>query len=126
MEGYRFDALSKDVVDCAFKIHQTIGTGLLENIYEDCFVIELEKRNIAFERQKIVKIVYEGIEIPSIYRLDLVISNQIIVELKSVENISRAHQAQILTYMKTSGISVGLIINFGEPYFKAAIKRFVI
>lgn len=121
-----FEPLSKEVVDCAYQIHQKMGTGLLENIYEDCFVIELKKRNIQFERQKLVKVIYQGIEIPSKYKLDLVIEGQIILELKSVEKITAAHQAQILTYMRTSQIKTGLLINFGEPFFKAAIKRFVL
>ena len=121
-----FDPLSKEVVDCAFKIHQSIGAGLLEGIYEDCFGIELNKRGIAFERQKIIKVEYEGLIVPTTYRLDIVIENKIIVELKSVEKIIRAHQAQILTYLKTSGLKTGLIINFGDPFFKSGIKRFVV
>ncbi len=121
-----FDALSKEVVDCAFKVHQKIGSGLLEGIYEDCFEIELKKRNIPFERQKVIRVEYEGITVPTSYRLDLVVDNKIVIELKSVEKIIRAHQAQILTYMRTSNLSVGYIINFGDPYFKSGIKRFVI
>ena len=121
-----FDPLSKEVVDCAYKIHQTLGTGLLENIYEDCFAVELEKRGLSYERQKVINVDYEGVLIPTTYKLDLVVENKIIVELKSVEKIISAHQAQILKYLKTSNISTGLLINFGEPYFKAAIKRFVV
>jgi len=121
-----FDPLSKQVVDCAFKIHQAIGSGLLEGIYEDCFEIELNKRKIPFERQKIINVNYEGITVPTTYRLDLVIDNKIIIELKSVEKIIRAHQAQILTYMRTSNLPIGYIINFGEPHFKSGIKRLVI
>jgi len=121
-----FDTLSKEVVDCAFQIHQTMGAGLLESIYEDCFEVELNKRNIPYERQKLIKVEYMGNKIPTSFRLDLVIDGQIIAELKSVEKIIRAHQAQILTYMRTSNIKTGFSINFGEPYFKSAIKRFVL
>ena len=121
-----FDDISKDVVDIAFKIHQNLGVGLLECIYEDCFVIELEKRNIPYVRQKQVDVFYEGQKIPSSFRLDLVINDELIVELKSKEKLVNADTAQILTYMKTSDHQVGLLINFGEPYFKAAIKRFVL
>lgn len=126
VKKFDFEPLSKEVVDCAYKIHQTLGTGLLESIYEECFVVELEKRNINFERQKIINVNYEGVSIPTTYKLDLVVENKIIIELKSVEKLNAAHQAQILTYLKTSEISTGLLINFGEPYFKAAIKRFVL
>ncbi len=124
--SFDFEPLSREIVDCAFQIHQTIGAGLLEGVYEDCFEIELKKRNIAFERQKIIKVEYAGVFIPTTYRLDLVVEGRIIVELKSVEKIIRAHQAQILTYMKTSDIKIGLIINFGDPYFKSGVKRFVL
>ena len=121
-----FEPLSKEVVDIAYKIHQKIGSGLLECIYEDCFVIELEKRKIPFERQKSISVIYEGQKIPSILKLDLYIDNEIIVELKSVEKIIPAHSAQILSYMRLSDCKTGLLINFGEPYFKQAIKRFVL
>lgn len=122
----QFSDLSREVVDIAYKIHQTMGTGLLECIYEDCFVLELEKRNIPFERQKRVQVYYEGSLIKSTFNLDLVINNEIVVELKSVEKIINSHTAQILTYMRVSGYKTGLLINFGDPYFKAAIKRFVL
>lgn len=88
-----FDVLSKDVVDCAFKIHQNLGTGLLESIYEECFVVELEKRKINFERQKVIHVDYDGVKIPTTYKLDLVVDNKIIIELKSVERLNAAHQA---------------------------------
>lgn len=121
-----FEPLSKEVVDIAYKIHQTMGSGLLECIYEDCFIIELEKRKISYEKQKRLPIQYEGKTLPSILKLDLIIDNKIIVELKSVEKIIPAHTAQILTYMRLSNCKTGLLINFGEPYFKQAIKRFVL
>ena len=121
-----FDSLSREVVDAAYKIHQTVGTGLLESIYEDCFSIELNKRKISFERQKTIPVYYEGVKISSVLKLDLLVDDQIVLELKSVEKINPAHTAQILTYMKTGGVKTGLLINFGEPYFKQAVKRFVL
>lgn len=120
-----FDPLSKEIVDTAFYIHQQLGSGLLESVYEEAFAVALSK-NIAFERQKAVPVYFDGIKLDTTLRLDLVVDNRIIVELKSLENVSNAHTAQILTYMKTSGIKTGLLINFGEPYFKKAIKRFVL
>ena len=121
-----FDDVSRQVVDAAYKVHQSLGTGLLEGLYEECLVIELQKRNIPFERQKEIPVFYEGIKISLTYRMDLIVADSLIIELKSVEKIIPAHQAQILSYMKTSGIKTGLLINFGEPYFKAAIKRFML
>ena len=121
-----FDEISRQVVDSAFKVHQTIGSGLLEGLYEECMIIELRKRGIPFERQKEIPLFYEGELIPATYKLDLVVAGCLIVELKSVVKIMPAHEAQILSYLRTSGIKTGLLINFGEPYFKAAIKRFVL
>ena len=121
-----FDDLSREVVDSAFKVHQALGAGLLEGIYEECMALELQKRGVPFERQKEIPVFYEGQKIDVSYRLDLVVGNALIVELKSVEKLNASHQSQILSYMKTSGIGAGLLINFGESYFKAAIKRFVL
>lgn len=113
-------------MDCAFTVHQKMGPGLLEGIYEDCFVVEFDKRGIKYERQKIIHVTYDGVTIPTHYKIDLIVEGKIILELKSVENFVQAHTAQILTYMKTSNIRTGFLINFGEPYFKRGIKRFVI
>jgi GxxExxY protein len=121
-----FDPLSKEVVDIAFHIHQTMGPGLLESIYEECFVLSLSKKNISFERQKSVPVYFEGQKINTPLRLDLVVDNKIVVELKSLDHLASAHTAQILTYMRTGGFKTGLLINFGEPYFKKAIRRFAL
>lgn len=121
-----FEPLSREVVDVAYKVHQKMGSGLLESIYEECFYIELNKREIPCERQKLISVFYDGIKLSSPLRLDLVIDNKIIVELKSIESIHQSHTAQILTYMRTANINTGLLINFGEPYFKKAVKRFVL
>ena len=120
------DPISGKVVDVAFKIHQTLGTGLLESIYEDSFAVELQNRGIAFERQKTYPVFYEGIKLSTSLRLDLVVDDQLVVELKSQEGITNANQAQLLSYMRIASIHSGLIINFGEPYFKRAIKRMVL
>lgn len=120
-----FDDLSKDIVDAAFKIHQYYGAGLLESIYEDALCVELNKRNIEFKKQKLFKVYYESVELSSVFKADLVVENQIILELKSVEKITNAHKAQILSYLNISGIETGFIINFGDPYFKRGIERFV-
>lgn len=121
-----FDPLSKSVVDVAFQIHQKIGSGLLESIYEDCFSYELQKRGIPFERQKFIPVVYDGTVMAAPLKLDLIVDGKIVVELKSVEKIMNAHSAQILSYMRMADIRTGLLVNFGDPYFKTAIKRFVL
>lgn len=121
-----FEKESKEIVDMAFKIHQTLGAGMLECIYEDAFVVELEKRKIPFEKQKMVPVFYEGVKLPSYLKLDLIVYDKFVIELKSQKDITDVHTAQILTYMRTAQFKSGFIINFGEPYFKKAIKRFVL
>lgn len=121
-----FEPVSAKVVDIAYKIHQTLGAGLLESIYEGSFAVELEKRNIAFERQKTYPVYYEGGKLSTSLRLDLVVDNQLVIELKSQESITNANQAQLLSYMRIANIPTGLIINFGEPYFKKAVKRMIL
>lgn len=121
-----FEPLSREVVDTAFYIHQKMGTGMLESIYEECFAIALSERNISFQRQKVLPVYFEGKKLDTSLRLDLVVGNKIVVELKSLERTTNAHTAQILTYMKTGGFDTGLLINFGEPYFKKAVQRFVL
>ncbi len=121
-----FDPLSKEVVDTTFYIHQTLGSGLLESIYEECFAMILARKNIPFSIQKPHDVYFEGERLKTALRLDLVVNDQIVVELKSVDKCTNAHTAQILTYMNTGNYKTGFLINFGEPYFKKAIQRFVI
>lgn len=115
--------IGKEVVDCAFQVHSHLGAGLLENIYEEAFACELSHRNIAFEKQKPLPINYKGTILKNAYRLDLIIENQIIVELKCVERIAPVHEAQLLTYLKLTGNRLGYIINFNVPIIKQGIKR---
>lgn len=121
-----FDPLSKEVVDAAFYIHQTMGPGLLESIYEECFALLLSKRGIPFTLQKQHDIHFEGEKLKRSMQLDMVVDDRIVVELKSIERCSHAQKAQILTYMKMGNYKMGFLINFGEPYFKQAIQRFVL
>ena len=122
----RFDDLSRQVVDCAYKVHQYFGAGLMEKIYEEALCKELFKRQIPFKRQVSFPVSYEGELLDARLQLDLVIDDKIILELKTVEKITPVFEAQILTYMKISRIETGFIINFKEPYFKNAIKRFAL
>ena len=120
------EEIGKQVVDCAFQVHKTLGAGLLENIYEAAFIWELENRNISFETQKEIPIQYKSHNLDLKYRLDLLIGNKIIVELKCVERLSPIHDAQILTYLKLMDLRLGYLINFNVPMIKNGIKRKVL
>jgi GxxExxY protein len=111
------------VVDAAFKVHQALGPGLLESCYEDCLCYELTKRQIKFEKQKILPVVYDGFEVGNGFRIDLLVNDELVVEIKSVEALIPVHQAQILTYLKLSGVKTGLLINFNTKMFKEGIRR---
>jgi len=117
------DVLGKQIVDCAFQVHKTLGPGLLENIYEEAFCYELNERNISYERQKPVSILYKDHKLSAQYRLDLLIENQVIVELKCVERLSPVHDAQILAYLKLTHNRLGYLINFNVPLIKDGIRR---
>jgi GxxExxY protein len=121
-----FDELSKKVIGCAIEVHQNLGPGLLESTYEQCFAHELSLRNICFKLQHPVPVEYKGIRLDCGYRVDLIIEGKIIVELKSVEQIKGIHEAQLLTYMKLTGVNIGLLINFNVNKLKDGIKRFVL
>jgi GxxExxY protein len=118
--------ISRLVVDCAFYIHKTIGPGLLENAYEECLSILMAQRGILFQRQVVMPLMFESRKIEIGYRLDFLIADSLIVEIKSVEKILPIHEAQLLTYMKLSKIPQGLLINFNSKMFKDGIKRFVL
>ena len=118
--------ISGQVIGAAIEVHKTIGPGLLEGIYEDCLCVELERRRIPFERQKGIKIEYKGVKLDSQYRLDLIVNGLVIVELKTVDELAPIHDAQVLTYLKLTGLKVGLLINFNVPVLKEGIKRLIL
>jgi len=99
---------------------------LLESIYEDCLSVELERRRIPFERQKGIDIEYKGVKLNSQYRLDLVVNNMVVVELKTVDELAPIHDAQLLTYLKLTGLKVGLLINFNVSVLRDGVKRLVL
>jgi GxxExxY protein len=117
------DEIAKDVVDAAYKIHRKLGPGLLESAYEACLAHELTLRGYQVERQKPQPIVYEGLEIEVGYRLDILVNGELIIELKAVEQVLPIHHAQLMTYLKLSGKTLGLLINFNVPLIKNGIKR---
>lgn len=124
--GYFEEKIAKEIVDIAYKIHQNLGPGLLESVYERCFTESLRVRGIAFKRQVEVDIEFEGINIERALRIDLLIENCIIVELKAQTEYKTVWEAQLLSYMKLTRVKLGFIINFHVPLIKHGIKRRVL
>ncbi|MDB5203083.1 MAG: GxxExxY protein [Ferruginibacter sp.] len=120
------ELLGNEVVDIAFKVHSTLGPGLLESVYEKCFCYELDRRNITFSAQQKIPIIYNGLRIEDGLRIDLLISDLIIVELKAQENYHPVWEAQLLSYLRLSGKKLGYIINFSVPLIKQGIKRMIL
>jgi len=121
-----FDDLSNRVLGCALEVHRNLGPGLLETAYGKCLAYELRANGLNAVCQKPLPVVYKGVELDCGYRLDIVVENSLMVELKSVDHLSKVHEAQILTYMKLSGIHIGLLLNFNEVLLKNGLKRFVL
>jgi GxxExxY protein len=117
------DAVARQVVDAGLKVHKALGPGLLESAYEHCLAHELGLRGISVRRQVPLPIAYEGLKLDVGYRLDLVVADAIIVEVKAVEALSRLHEAQILTYLKLSGLRLGFLMNFNVPLYRDGVKR---
>ena len=117
--------LSSKVIGAAIEVHKHLGPGLLESAYEECLCHELQLRDTSYERQKALPLIYKGKELDCGYRLDVVVDNQLIVEMKSVEKIEPIHKAQLLTYLKLSDIRLGLILNFNVTMMKDGIVRMV-
>ena len=115
--------LTGEVIGAAIEVHRILGPGLLENVYEQCLCRELKLRNFPIENQKALAINYKGVELDCGYRLDIVVPDKLIIELKACESLLPIHEAQLLTYLKLTGIQLGLLINFNVPLLKDGIKR---
>lgn len=115
--------LSSKIISAAIEVHRHLGPGLLESAYEECLCYELQITGLAFDRQKNLPIIYKDKSLECGYRLDIVVENCVILELKSVNQIEPIHQAQLLTYLKLTGLHLGLIINFNTPILIKGIKR---
>jgi len=122
----KFDDLSNKVIGLALDVHRELGPGLLESTYQQCLAYELSKENIKFEIEKEIPVKYKDVKLDCGYRIDLLVENKLILELKSVEKLLPIHEAQILTYMKLAKIKTGLLINFNVQMLKNGIKRFVL
>jgi len=121
-----FDELSNRVIGYAIEVHRHLGPGLLESTYEQCLAHEMKLNGTSFRIQHPLPVEYKGIRLDCGYRIDLLIEEKLIVELKSVDKILPIHQAQLLTYMKLANIGIGLLINFNVQYLKSGIKRMVL
>ncbi|MBU1169362.1 MAG: GxxExxY protein [Proteobacteria bacterium] len=121
-----FDDLSNSVIGCAINVHRDLGPGLLESSYEQCLAHELSLNGIVFKRQHPMPITYKGIKLDCGYKVDLLVNDSLIIELKSVEKIKNIHRAQLLTYMKLAAVKTGLLMNFNVVKIKDGIKRMVL
>jgi GxxExxY protein len=118
--------ITEAIIGAAIEVHRELGPGLLESAYEECFCHELHLRGLNFRRQVELPVAYKGLKLDCGYRLDVVVENAVIVELKSVEQISPIHHAQLLTYLRLAGKKVGLLINFNVAVLKDGIVRRVL
>ena len=115
--------ISEKIIACALKVHSTLGPGLLESAYEECLFYEIAKLNLKVEKQKALPLIYEEVKLEVGYRIDLMVEDKLIVEVKAVEALSDIHLAQILTYLKLSDCRLGLLINFNVTLLKYGIRR---
>jgi GxxExxY protein len=120
------DLLTEKIIGFAIEVHRHLGPGLLESAYEECLCYELTQSGHAFRRQVPLPVVYKGVHLDCGYRLDLVIEKQVILELKTVERLMPIHDAQLLTYMKLSGIPTGLLLNFNTAILKDGLRRLML
>jgi GxxExxY protein len=120
------DALTQKIIGFAIEVHRQLGPGLLESAYEECLCFELKHANLAFRRQVSLPIVYKTVRLDCGYRLDVVVENQVILELKTVEHLLPIHEAQMLTYLKLSGVATGLLLNFNSAVLKDGLRRLVL
>ncbi len=122
----REDQLGKAIVNSAYTVHRALGPGLLEHVYEVCFCHELGKHGLSFQQQVAVPIVYDGIRFEEALRLDILVEDLVICELKAVDTMNPVYQAQLLTYLKLTNKRLGCLINFNVPLIKQGIKRLVL
>jgi GxxExxY protein len=113
------------IIGAAIEIHRTLGSGLLESVYEECLAKEFSLRGIPYERQKPIPLIYKDLKLECGYRLDFLVSRRVVVELKSIEAIAPIHESVMLTYLRLSGSLLGLLINFNVPILKDGIRRYV-
>lgn len=119
------DAISYKIIGLAIEVHKQLGPGLLESAYQECLCYEIKKSGLFVEKQKALPIIYKDIKLDHGYRIDLLIENKVVVELKTVEAFSEVHFAQVITYLKLGNYPLGLLINFDSKVLKNNVKRFI-
>jgi GxxExxY protein len=119
------DELSNEIIGAAIEVHRNLGPGLLESAYEECLCYELAHRGIKYERQKLLPVAYKGTKLDCGYRLDVVVNDLVVLELKAVDQIQPIHSAQLLTYLKLSNLKLGILINFNVTVLKNDVKGIV-
>lgn len=117
--------ITEKVIGCAIKVHRALGPGLLESTYEVCLAHELVKEGLKVKTQVALPVVYDGLRLDAGYRIDMLVEDAVIVELKSIESLHLIHEAQVISYLKLSGKKIGLLINFNVKLLKGGIKRLV-
>jgi GxxExxY protein len=125
MNVEEINQLTKEIIGAAIEVHRTLGSGLLESAYETCLSFELAERGLNVDRQKPLPVIYKGNRLEAGYRLDLLVEDQVIVEVKAVDQLAPIHQAQLLSYLKLSGCRVGLLINFNVQILMKGFKRLI-
>ena len=125
MTKEQFNYLSKHILDSSIEVHKQMGPGLLESVYEECLLEELRSRGIFCEQQVFLPLIYKGKELHKDFRLDILVKQEIIIEIKAVEFLLAVHQAQIISYLKLADKKLGFLINFNVPLLKDGFKRFV-
>ena len=126
VQKLRYEDLTKVIIGAAIEVHKLVGPGLLEGVYEECLCHELKLRDLCFERQLMVPVTYKGVSLDCGYRLDIVVEDTVILELKSVDRVHPIFEAQLLTYMRLLQKPVGLLINFNVPVLRTGIVRKVL
>ena len=120
-----YNNFSKEILDSCVTVHKEMGPGLLESVYELCLLHELKSRNIKAENQIEIPLVYKGVELFKEYRIDILVEDEIIIEIKAVENLLPVHEAQIISYLKLADKRLGFLVNFNVPLIKQGFRRFV-
>ena len=120
------ERIAASVIDAGFRVHETLGPGLLESAYEHCLAYELQQRAIPVQRQAALPVVYRDIKIEAGYRIDLIVGAAVLVEIKAIEAFLPIHHAQLMTYLRLSGIRIGFLMNFNVRLFKSGVKRVVL
>lgn len=120
------EKIFKSILDCSFKLHSALGPGLLESAYNECLYYDLEQSGYRVEKQKPLPLIYKEVKLDAGYRIDLLVENCVIIEIKSVDALADIHLAQVLTYLKLSGCKLGLLVNFNVVHLKEGIKRVVL